>query len=148
MVGCGGTSAHQHFHAEFPEFILAQDLDINCLVLLTVVVALKLWSHLWHGLRLTVRCDNDVAVTALNSGRCWNAFINLCLREICFLAALHKFELRAVHLPGVLNDDAEVLSQWHAHSLAKEQFLFRAKRDNLVDVSVLVSFFKLDCSPF
>ena len=148
LRGCGGTSARHYFHAEFPEFILAQGLAINCLELLTIVVALKLWSHLWRGLRLTVRCDNDVAVTALNSGRCRNSFINSCLQEICFLAALHEFELRAVHLPGVLNSDADVLSQWHAHSLAKKQFLFRVKRENLVDVPVPVSFFKLDCSSF
>ena len=48
LRGCGGTSACQHFHAEFPEFVLAQGLDINCLELLTIVVALKLWSHLWR----------------------------------------------------------------------------------------------------
>ena len=29
LCGCGGTSAREYFHAEFPEFILAQDLDIN-----------------------------------------------------------------------------------------------------------------------
>ena len=116
--------------------------------LLTIVVALKLWSHLRRGIRLTVGCDNDVAFAALNSGTCRNSFINSCLREICFLAALHEFEMRAVYLSGVLNGDADVLSRWHAHSLAKEQFLFRVKLDNLVDVPVPVSFFKLDCSPF
>lgn len=33
-------------------------------------------------------------------------------------------------------------------TLTKEQFLFHVKRDNLVDVPVPESFFKLDCSPF
>ena len=28
LRGCGGTSARQYFHAEFPEFILAQGLNI------------------------------------------------------------------------------------------------------------------------
>ena len=108
LTGCGGLCAHYYFHAEFPEFISSQHLDINALELLTIVVALKLWGHLWRGLRLTVRCDNDVAVTVLNSGRCRNAFINSCLREVCFLAATHEFEIRAVHIPGVLNSDADV----------------------------------------
>lgn len=78
LRGCGGTSACQYFHAEFPEFILAQGLDIDCLKLLTIVVALKLWSHLWRGLRLTVRCDNEGVVTALTSGSC------RCARNLLF----------------------------------------------------------------
>ena len=82
LTGCGGICAHQYFHAVFPDFVLSQALDINCLELLTIVVALKLWGHLWRGLRLTVRCENFVAVTALNSGSCRNALVNSCLREI------------------------------------------------------------------
>ena len=62
--------------------VVSQALDINCLELLTIVVALKLWGHLWRGLRLAVRCENFVAVTALNSGSCRNTFVNSCLRQI------------------------------------------------------------------
>lgn len=147
LTGCGGPCARSYFHAEFPEFISIQNLDINSLELLTIVVALKLWGHLWRGLRLTVRCDNEVAVTALNSGRCQNAFINSLLREVCFLAATHEFEIRAVHLPGVLNSEADVLSCWNGPSRAKDQFLHRVQRDQLIAVSVAIGFFQLD-SPF
>ena len=91
LMACGGLCEHGYFHAEFPEFLSVQQLDINSLELLTIVVALKLWGHLWRGLHLTARCDNAVAVTALNSGRCQNAFLILvCVK--CFLAATHKFE--------------------------------------------------------
>ena len=129
-------------------------LNPASLELLTIVVALKLWGHLWRGLRLTVRCDNEVAVTALNSGltalnsgRCRNAFINSCLREVCFLAATHEFEIRAVQFPGVLNSEADVLSRWNVPSRAKDQFLHRVKSDQLIAVSVPIAFFQLD-SPF
>ena len=109
-----------YFHAEFPEFILSQRLDINSLELLTIDVALKLWGHLWRGLRLTVRCNNEVAVAALNSGRCRNAFVNSCLREVCFLAAKHEFEIRVVHLPDALNCEADVLFALE-HPLARQK---------------------------
>lgn len=145
LTGCGGISASQYFHAEFPDFVLSQDLDINCLELLTIVVTLKLWGYLWHGLCLTVHCD-VVAVMALNSGRCRNSFINSCLRGICYLAASFEFELHAIHLPGVFNNDADVLSRWHARPV-NEQFLLRVKSDNLVEVPVPVSMFYLD-SPY
>ena len=60
LTGCGGICARYYFHAELPEFISIQRLDINYLELLTIVVALKLWSHLWRGFRLTVRRDNEL----------------------------------------------------------------------------------------
>lgn len=61
LTGCGGICAQQFFHASFPDC-----LDINCLELLTIVVALKLWGARWSGLRLTIRCDNAVAVIVKN----------------------------------------------------------------------------------
>ena len=77
LTGCGGICARYYFHEEFPEVISIQRLDINSLERLIIVVALKLWGHLWHGLLLTVRCDNEVAVIALNSGRVGMPFIIL-----------------------------------------------------------------------
>ena len=49
--------------------------------------------------------------------------------------------------PGVLNSDADVLSRWNVPSRAKEQFLHRVQRDQLIAVSVPINFFQLD-SPF
>ena len=82
LTGCGGYFCPSILSCSVSRLVLSQALDINCLELLTIVVALKLWGHLWRGLCLTVRCENLVAVTALNSGSCRNAFVNSCLREI------------------------------------------------------------------
>ena len=81
LTGCGGLFDVHYFHAVFPSFISEQTLDISSLELLTIVVALKLWGARWAGLRLTVRCDNEAAVTVVNTGRCRNPFMNSCLRE-------------------------------------------------------------------
>ena len=145
LVGCGGVCSGQFFHATFPPFVTIQDLDINSLELMTIVIALKLWSHRWYGRRLTVRCDNEVAVTVLNSGRCRNAFLNCCLREICYLSATHEFEVRAVHIPGLFNVDADFLSRWDSQSsTARDEFLARAERDNRVAVPVPEELFRFE----
>ena len=60
LTSCGGICARYYFHAEFSEFISIQRLDINYLKLLTIVVALKLWGHLWRGFHLIVRRDNEL----------------------------------------------------------------------------------------
>lgn len=145
LTGCGGLCGDQYFHAAFPSFVVQQTLDINCLELLTIIVALKLWGLRWSGLRLTVRCDNEVAVTVLNTGRCRNSFLNSCLRELCYLAAIHEFEIRAVHVPGVSNCYADILSRWDSNNLAgRTEFLAHAQHVNLQAVPVPDDMFQFD----
>ena len=137
FAGCGGVCDDQYLHAGFAPFIFEQHLDISFLELLTIVVALKLWGARWTGLRITVRCDNEAAVTVVNTGRCRNPFMNSCLRELCYLAALYEFEVRAVHVPGVSNHFADLLSRWDSCSVsAKDAFLQRVQRDNWHDIPV------------
>ena len=62
-------SGSEYFHAEFPQFISRLNWDINCLELLAIVVACKLWGHRWRGMQLIVFCDNVCSVSVLNSFR-------------------------------------------------------------------------------
>ena len=59
LVGAGGTFADSCFHCEFPEFICRKNLHINNLELLTIVVAVKLWGHLWKGKKLVQKLCNS-----------------------------------------------------------------------------------------
>ena len=137
LAGCGGVCDDQYLHGVFPPFISEQNLDISSLELLTVFVALKLWGARSTGLPITFRCDNEAAVTVVNTGRCRNPFMNSCLREICYFAALHEFEVCAVHIPGVSNHFADLLSRRDSCSLAaKAQFLQRVQRNHLQEVPV------------
>ena len=147
LTGCGGLCDDKYFHSVFPDFILSQHLDINCLELLTIIIALKLWGPRWKGLRLTVRCDNEVAVTVLNTGRCRNPFLNSCLREICYLSVSFEFEVRAVHLPGGENSAADTLSRWHDNTSARDHFLTLASNTHLTEVEVPAAMFEMD-SPY
>ena len=58
VVGCGGTFENYFFHSNFPEFIREQNLHINCLELLTCIIAIKLWGKYWGGQRIQINCDN------------------------------------------------------------------------------------------
>ena len=145
LTDCGGLYGDQCFHAVFPSFVVLQTLDINCLELLTIIVGLKLWGLRWPGLRLSVRCDNEVAVTVLNTERCRNSFLNSCLRELCYLEAIHEFEVRAVHDPGVSNCYADLLLRWDSCTIAgRSQFLAHAQHANLHAVPVPDDLFQFD----
>ena len=58
--------------------------------------------------------------------RCRNSFLNSCLRELCYLAAIHEFKIRAVHVPGVSNCYTDILSRWDSNNLVgRTEFLAR-----------------------
>ena len=69
LVGCGGTFDNYFFHSGFPEFIREQNLHINCLELLTCIIAIKLWEKYWGGQRIQINCDNRASVECINSGK-------------------------------------------------------------------------------
>jgi hypothetical protein len=52
------------------------------------------------GKKVLVYCDNEASVKVLNSGFTKDEFMQCCLREICFIAATHEFEIRAKHIAG------------------------------------------------
>ena len=122
LTGCGAFFQGLYFHRRFPDSIKVLDLHINALELLTIVVCLHLWGSKFRGCRLKVYCDNSASVCVLNSGRTRDEFLQACLREVCFLAGRHEFELRAVHLSGVSNRLPDLLSRWSLGSNRDEFF--------------------------
>ena len=89
---------------------------INALELYTIVVAVKFWAPKLHLRKFIVSCDNEAAVTVVNSGKSKDPFMKRCLRELWFTAAVYDCELTARHIPGVHNVLADALSRWHADS--------------------------------
>ena len=95
LVGCGAFLNGRFFHTQFPEFVKKQTLHINALELLTVVVTLKVWGQLIKGKKMIIYCDDSASYKVLNTGFSRDHFLQSCLREICFHAAINEFQIRA-----------------------------------------------------
>lgn len=122
LTGCGGVCGNKYFHAVFPSFIQNQSMSINALELLGICVCAKLWGKLWSGKKILFNCDNMSSVYVLNSGRSQDRFLQQCLREISYSAAVHEFQIRAQHIPGVDNRLPDYLSRWHLNRKYSELF--------------------------
>ena len=142
-LGCGGLSQSQYFHVQFPQEVLAWFSEIHLFEALTILVALRLWGHLWAGCCIQVFCDNTAVVSALTSGKVKDQSLAALLRDIWYLAASHDFELRAVHLPGEENRAADLLSHWHLDSSFGACFRQLSLFASLSSVSVLHDFFTI-----
>lgn len=65
----------------------------------------------WTGRHVLFVCDNMTAVEIINSGSSRNPALADIIRRIAMLAALYDFDFRAVHIPGVDNKWADLLSR-------------------------------------
>ena len=106
-----------------------------------VVVCLKLWGKLLRGFRIKLFCDNMTSITVINSGKSRDKFHQSCLREICFLAAVYEFEVRAVHLAGASNRLPDLLSRWEVYE-NRAEFWERTDGYKLVEHHVSSSLFR------
>lgn len=140
LTGCGGWMNGKFFHRTFPDFILSQNLHINQLEMLTIVIALKLWGELCKHKRVVIYCDNLVSVRVLNTGSSRNLFLQSCLREVCFIAATHQFEIKAIHLEGRSNRVPDLLSRWD-QDLKYQQEFYSLMKDNVLSEQVVPSHF-------
>ena len=122
LVGCGGTCQGEFFRATFPGWV-RKNRHISELEILTVCVAAKLWSPFFKARRITLLCDNEASVTAINSGKCRNSTMHACLRELVYVASNANCEFRAVHIEGVSNRLPDYLSRWELGSQYRRRWL-------------------------
>jgi hypothetical protein len=90
-------------------------LIISALELAAIAIAIMTWGSNWNGKRISIRSDNTAAVAAINSGSCRQPLMMELIRELWFTCCTHSFEIRAVHVAGVKNVDADDLSRGAIH---------------------------------
>ena len=93
LLGCGGLTRQNFFHFEFPHDVMDKFPSIHHWEVLAILVAARLWGHLWQNLRILLHCDNAAVVSLLNSGRVQDPILASCLCELWFLAASLEFQL-------------------------------------------------------
>ena len=82
------------------------------LEMLNVMVAIKLWSRFWKGKKITLECDNGAVVAILQHGKTRDPVLAAVARNIRMIAANWDVEVHVIHIPGVENRVADLLSRW------------------------------------
>ena len=121
LSGLGGFCSGEYFHCKIPERLKAM-VSINELECTAVMIALKVWAERLSGLNILMHCDNQPTVKTINAGKAQNEYMQKCLREITYLAAMYSFQVRMEFKPGVQNRTADFLSRWENSPKFKELF--------------------------
>ena len=122
LHGGGATCQTECISFVFPSCISPDTLHINALELFTIIVSLKHWAPQLRGRKFIIACDNSAAVTVINSTTSKDPFMQRCLRQLWFTAAIFDFDVRALHVPGKHNQFADCLSRWHSDASARDTY--------------------------
>ena len=86
------------------------------LEMLNILVAMRVWAHIWHEKRVVIHCDNQAVVAVINSGKTRDPVLAAITRNIAMLTATHDINLKLVHILGKHNIIADALSRIGLHS--------------------------------
>ena len=114
--GCGGLWRNRWFQVQWnPEYRITKDPlpqdSIMLRELLPVVIAAAIWGQEWRNSVVRVRCDNEGAVAAINSGYSKVQGILHLLRCLFFFRAYYGIHIKAEHIPGSQNVLADAISR-------------------------------------
>ena len=101
MFRGGATCRKQCLTFSFPDIVFSAASHIFVIEFFTVAVAVKFWTPFVQHQRFLVSCDNEAAVTVINSGSPKDPFMQRCLGQLWLISTLHDFEMHAHHSPGV-----------------------------------------------
>ena len=113
--GIGGWWSHHAFSARVPRRFRSKLIDWK--EAYAILFAFAKWTHLWHGHKVVVRCDNATIVSAINSRSIRSNAIDPI--QLLFLtAAVDDIEIVAEWLSSEDNWIADALSRFNFDKIA------------------------------
>ena len=110
LTGFGGRSGNYVYH--LPILRGFRNLTIVHLEMVNILLAIRTFKPHWASKKILIQCDNEAVVTVLRSGKTRDPYLTACARNIWYTAAAADIDLQYVHIRGVNNRIADVLSRW------------------------------------
>ncbi len=116
LTGYGGHCGTEWFASGWPPDVFAaamrlQKVAMPFLELYALVCAAHAWGHRYAGKAIIFRTDCEAAMYAVNKGTSSEPDMSHLVRELALAAGRNGFVYRATHVPGVLNQGADILSR-------------------------------------
>jgi hypothetical protein len=111
-LGFGAVFGSRWLFGSFESmFLKCERPSIAWRELWAVLVACRCWGHLLSGKRVQIQCDNISVVYCVNSGSSKCPHLMQLVRDLFFACAFFCVDIRLVHIPGVNNVGADLLSR-------------------------------------
>ena len=110
LTGLGGRWNRFVYH--LPLVLGCMNWSIVQLEMVNILLAVRLFQPHWAGRKVLVKCDNEAVVTVLISRKTRDPYLGACARNIWYVCALADIDILYVHVRGLDNRVADLLSRW------------------------------------
>ena len=110
LTGLGGRWCDFVYHLPIPLGFM--NWSIVQLEMVNILLAVKLFHAHWASKKVLIKCDNEAVVSVLRSGRTKDPYLGACARNIWYICALADIDAQYVHVRGLDNRVADLLSRW------------------------------------
>ena len=113
LTGIGAYYNNMVYHYQFKTGEVSKMFNIAQIEMWNVFVALRIWGHQWSSKSVNIKCDNEVAVSVINTGATRDVMLGTMARNIWLETASKDIKLKLTHIAGKDNCCADLLSRWH-----------------------------------
>ncbi|CAG2233228.1 unnamed protein product [Mytilus edulis] len=114
LSGIGGifynSCITEYFHCDIHTSWSGHHISVY--ELLAVLISFKVWGKKLQNKRIVLQCDNSSSVSLLNTGRCRDKIMLSIVRNIWLICAEYNIQIKAIHIQGINNRAADILSRW------------------------------------
>ena len=123
--GSWNEQAKEYYSRKFPWVLCDTKYPIHLKEFWCVIVATRLWGHLWSGKRVAIYCDNVAVVETIAHQKPADPELQNCLREFLYHVCVLKFQPVLLRIPTKDNYIADFLSRNHDCQSIEKMFLSR-----------------------
>ena len=80
--------------------------------MVNILLTARLFKCHWLSRKVLIQCDNEAVVSVLRTGKTCDPYLRACECNIWYLAVKSDMDLCYMHIEGVNNQVADVLSGW------------------------------------
>ena len=110
LTGFGGCCGSLVYHLPIQRG--HNNWTIVHLEMVNILIAMRLFQRQWASRRVLIRCDNEAVVSVLRTGRTRDPYLAACARNIWYASAASDIDVQYVHIRGLDNNIADLLSRW------------------------------------
>ena len=109
--GCWYPNQKEYFSSRFPKSLQDPKIPIHLKEFICIILAVKVWGHLWAGKRVSIFCDNDSVCDVICYLKPKAENMQMYLREFLFWVCFFNFVPVVSKISTKENDIADFLSR-------------------------------------
>ena len=120
--GCWNEESKEYYSRKFPIALCDTNYPIHFKEFWCVILAARLWGHLWTGHRIAIYCDNEAVVQTITHQKPSDMKMQDCLREFLYHVCVFKFQPVLIRISTADNHIADFISRNHDTESIEKMF--------------------------